>query len=250
MDKRKSGYIYVIKSGKQKRYKIGKSYDSFKRNKQLQTGSGNILNIICMFYFENIDITEKIIHEKFRKYRIHGEWFKFTDDVLKNCTNYIGLLFKIDEQKNNTDSSIDDSDNSEIIVDNDITKDYDDPEGYIVMENDNNNTKSNDYKYYCKKCNYTTNDKSNLNKHLKSIKHIKRKQKHIKLQNKKIKIYKNEGLICTCGKQFSYASGLSRHKKVCNGINLYTENAQLRTNIMLYKNKVNDLQQKLEIIQK
>ena len=43
-------------------------------------------------------------------------------------------------------------------------------------------------KYLCEKCNYETEDKSNFNKHIQSIKHNKKQISKHSLQNKKNKI--------------------------------------------------------------
>ena len=77
--------------------------------------------------------------------------------------------------------------------------------------------------YKCNTCNYKTDNKSNFNKHLKSVKHGKKSDK-IKGKNSKIpitrsdnkKVLSNEEKVykCTdCGKKYKYASGLSKHKK-------------------------------------
>lgn len=72
-------------------------------------------------------------------------------------------------------------------------------------------------KHICEKCNYETNDKSNFNKHLKSVAHI---QVNSKVNNKLTENvnYKVPGKFqCPkCDKKFTSAPGLSRHKnKFC-----------------------------------
>lgn len=96
-------------------------------------------------------------------------------------------------------------------------------------------------KYSCEQCNYETSDKSNYNKHLQSVKHNKKQstKQAILKQTKVIKTYKNEGLTCSCGKQFSYASGLSRHKRICNGINISEAFEKLTTEIKELKQQIN-----------
>lgn len=68
-------------------------------------------------------------------------------------------------------------------------------------------------KYKCSMCNYETNNKSNFNKHTKSITHVKNNSKcvpkTIKLDEEP-KEYKDH--FCQCGKSFTHASSLSRHK--------------------------------------
>ena len=57
--------------------------------------------------------------------------------------------------------------------------------------------------YICKKCNFSTNKKTNYNRHLKTQKHLGDK------------IIKN--FSCGCGKKYKSRSGLWRHNKICNG---------------------------------
>ena len=80
-------------------------------------------------------------------------------------------------------------------------------------------------KYICKNCDYETYDKSNYNRHLKSKLHLTNnisdyilEQKKQKLkEQKKLKIIEDDRkFICNkCNKEFSFSSGLYRHKKKC-----------------------------------
>ena len=68
--------------------------------------------------------------------------------------------------------------------------------------------------FICEKCNFICSKKSNYNKHLSTAKH-----KKITNDNKMITDdAKIENILfqCICGKDYRYASGLSRHKKFCN----------------------------------
>ena len=68
------------------------------------------------------------------------------------------------------------------------------------------NNKTNDNKYKCVKCKYYTNDKTNFNRHNSSKTHINNKE--IVVEDKNFK--------CTiCNKIYTFASGLSKHKKKC-----------------------------------
>lgn len=60
-------------------------------------------------------------------------------------------------------------------------------------------------KFICDDCNYVCYDKSNYNRHLKTIKHLNNVNEDVC-----IKKYN-----CNCGKFFSSRQGLSRHKKTC-----------------------------------
>ena len=63
-------------------------------------------------------------------------------------------------------------------------------------------------KYSCKKCQYSSRNKFDFDKHLSTTKH-----KMITNDNKKVaKVAK---LTCDCGKQYKFKSGLSRHQKKC-----------------------------------
>lgn len=59
-------------------------------------------------------------------------------------------------------------------------------------------------KYKCDKCDYESDYKSNLNRHINSMIH---NQSDEELQKQ---------YVCECGKFFKFPSGLSRHKKECN----------------------------------
>ena len=64
-------------------------------------------------------------------------------------------------------------------------------------------------KFYCEKCDYTSSRKSDFNKHLQSKKHNDK--------NDNIDDNKKLSYNCDCGKKYNFLSGLSRHKKLCNG---------------------------------
>ena len=68
-------------------------------------------------------------------------------------------------------------------------------------------------KYYCEKCDFTSKNKKDFNRHLSTRKHQmdNKDKKWITKKNPKSNCYH-----CTvCGKKYKYASGLSKHKKKC-----------------------------------
>jgi hypothetical protein len=70
------------------------------------------------------------------------------------------------------------------------------------------------YNFFCEKCNYKCNKKSEFNKHLMTAKHERLKNVNKKSPNN------NLTFECNCGKKYNQQSGLSRHKRTCkNQIN-------------------------------
>uniref|UniRef100_A0A6C0I7U5 C2H2-type domain-containing protein n=1 Tax=viral metagenome TaxID=1070528 RepID=A0A6C0I7U5_9ZZZZ len=65
--------------------------------------------------------------------------------------------------------------------------------------------------FECKSCDYICSKHSDYIKHTKTAKHAKMEIKYI--QNTKQNDY-----FCECGKQYSYHSGLWKHKKTCDGV--------------------------------
>ena len=77
---------------------------------------------------------------------------------------------------------------------------------------DNKKIPKNPKFFCCEKCNYNTCSKKDFNKHLITQKHKNRINDNKKSNN-------NKSFICEiCNKDYSYLSGLLRHKKKCNYI--------------------------------
>ena len=74
-------------------------------------------------------------------------------------------------------------------------------------------------KFECTICNYETYDKSNFRKHKKTTRHLKLSIND-NLDNSNDNSEVPPKYNCKCGRKFMYASGLSRHKKNCYGINI------------------------------
>lgn len=76
------GYVYLI--GEEEnvgKYKIGstRATDVGKRLKQLQTGNPNHLYIKCHFETNKPFKLEKMLHNKFKEYKVMNEWFELND---------------------------------------------------------------------------------------------------------------------------------------------------------------------------
>ena len=75
--------------------------------------------------------------------------------------------------------------------------------------------------FYCKSCDYSTCRKSQYERHLNTAKHKMVTNGDILVPNE------NTKHICSCGKEFKFRQGLSRHKKNCNGIQTDTISATI-----------------------
>ena len=66
-------------------------------------------------------------------------------------------------------------------------------------------------KFYCEKCDFSSNNKKDFNRHLSTTKHKMDNMDNTvdKLKNP------NRSFECICGKKYKYNSGLSKHKKKC-----------------------------------
>lgn len=84
----KSKYVYFILTKKLKAVKIGVSADPLRRLEALQIGNPSKLKLLLTIN-QNIYLNEKRLHEKFEKWHIRGEWFKYT----KELKDYINNLF-------------------------------------------------------------------------------------------------------------------------------------------------------------
>lgn len=72
-------YVYLIRMGRTKMYKIGKTNDPQGRLVSLQTASPYKLKLLHTFKADNASAAEESLHAKFHGVRLEGEWFKLTD---------------------------------------------------------------------------------------------------------------------------------------------------------------------------
>ena len=88
-------YIYLLKLDGFNTYKIGISKDPKKRVKQLQTGSPEIIEILCTYKSDWAFKIESTLHRRYLQNNIRGEWFEFNylnkdiflNECKKICTN-------------------------------------------------------------------------------------------------------------------------------------------------------------------
>lgn len=72
--------VYIIQDLKSRNIKIGTSKDFETRFKTLQSSCGSKLAILLIF--EGGRVTESVYHKRFKKHRLHGEWFAPHIDVI------------------------------------------------------------------------------------------------------------------------------------------------------------------------
>ena len=73
-------YVYLIRMGRTKFYKIGKSNDPQGRLASMQTASPYKLKIVHVFKADNAAAAEEALHHRLHEARMEGEWFKLTDE--------------------------------------------------------------------------------------------------------------------------------------------------------------------------
>jgi hypothetical protein len=91
--------VYVFRSHQTGLIKIGVTEDRTfdKRLKELQTGSPDILT--CVDYRDDWSYAEeKIIHEKFKHLRHHGEWFSLDDKFVEFLMQFRTMNLKISKK--------------------------------------------------------------------------------------------------------------------------------------------------------
>ena len=81
------------------------------------------------------------------------------------------------------------------------------------------NTPKNAFKFVCNECDFRCCKRSDYERHLNTAKHKMVTNGDILVPNE------NTKHICSCGKEFKFRQGLSRHKKNCNGIQTDTVSA-------------------------
>jgi len=89
--------------------------------------------------------------------------------------------------------------------------------------------------YDCKICEYNTNNKSNYNRHLKSSRHLQNLQESSTLTKKRLVVSKalQTIFVCKyCNNEFTRASSLTRHKKVCADVEINKREAEMKINVL------------------
>jgi hypothetical protein len=99
------------------------------------------------------------------------------------------------------------------------------------------------HKFICEKCCYKTDNKSDYNKHILTLKHKNTTKYNINVANvAKPEIMLNKQFICECGKAYPFRASLYNHKKKCTFIKCIDENkSQESLTILEEDNNNNEL---------
>jgi hypothetical protein len=95
------GFIYIIRHGNDNRFKVGKTSNPnpLERRDQLDsTGVPEKLKLIQSFPVDNIDISEKKVHQALEQYKLRREWFHNISEgeLIKIVKDECGTKFKSD----------------------------------------------------------------------------------------------------------------------------------------------------------
>ncbi|MCT7958858.1 GIY-YIG nuclease family protein [Laspinema palackyanum] len=75
------GFVYVIRSGNL--VKIGRTNNLKRRLRQLSTMNSKELELICSISTGDSVTLEKQLHQQFKQFRQHGEWFDLPDESVQ-----------------------------------------------------------------------------------------------------------------------------------------------------------------------
>ncbi|HHF3026173.1 TPA: GIY-YIG nuclease family protein [Vibrio diabolicus] len=91
-------YLYIIRCGRSKYYKIGVTNDLEKRLATHQTGCPYELKLICYFEADlddylgkEIAYLESFLHNNYSEFRVRGEWFELNYGHLSDIAMFLEL---------------------------------------------------------------------------------------------------------------------------------------------------------------
>jgi predicted GIY-YIG superfamily endonuclease len=98
------GRVYLLTNNNDQ-YKIGiTKHNAKKRIKTLQTGNGDIIDIVAEFKSKYNNKIEGALHRRYGTKRLKGEWFQLEKKDIQNFTSECQLLhdnFKLLEESGN-----------------------------------------------------------------------------------------------------------------------------------------------------
>jgi hypothetical protein len=100
-----SGYVYLIGSYRYKWFKIGKSRVPDIRIKDIGVLLPFKIEIVAIWKAKNHSLLESILHEKYAKNHINGEWFKFGEENVTQILKHLPEEARIYPKYNNQEES-------------------------------------------------------------------------------------------------------------------------------------------------
>ena len=87
---KESTNVYVVSGGGL--YKIGISGDVSNRLATMRGTSPVVLDLVHTVQIVNARLVEKSLHEKYKDFNTHGEWFKLSPEQLQEVKDYLDNL--------------------------------------------------------------------------------------------------------------------------------------------------------------
>jgi hypothetical protein len=84
-------YIYVLKDVNSPTFKIGIAQNVEKRRRALEKQSGRKIQLKISFVGSQKE--EKEMHDKYKKYRLEGEWFRWNSEIKKEVEDLLNLKY-------------------------------------------------------------------------------------------------------------------------------------------------------------
>ena len=89
------GYVYIIKA-ENGLYKIGKTRNIIQRLGSLFTMSPVKLTVLHTIKTNDAYHCERELHENYREYRSHGEWFRLPNETVQHLLSYAEIFCRED----------------------------------------------------------------------------------------------------------------------------------------------------------
>ncbi len=88
-ERKKSGFLYLVKDNASNLIKIGITTNYKSRLKQLNRMVPHGIIPVAIYPAENYEVLEKDVHERYKDKRVNGEWFDFDNADVEDCKKYI-----------------------------------------------------------------------------------------------------------------------------------------------------------------
>lgn len=167
-------FLYIVRQGDSNDIKFGRSYQPLHRLKQMQTSNSNKLILIDTYECRDCVTLELIVHRHLKDTKLNGEWFCLNANELTNTIEFI--CKQIEEMHEALDKNKCDicnfyaHDNIKYMQ---HMKSLSHKNKYETMQSKQKQQCSQTFtkvvdglKYACDRCNYSTNNKVDYNKHM------------------------------------------------------------------------------------